>query len=181
MPQNAFFPQIRDLLDSQKLTQRQFFPPSIPFPQQFLQLQQWWHLYCFAILGLTSIVIHSVKQRLLRNRPGSDAATSRDFLRERLQRAFTCANQLHWTVKQTNEWPTDQWETYRPSSGELQKHTKTLIWHENWGWACNEWPTAPQDTDCFDTVLFSALKQTRYISHVCWSVCAVFLFMRGYF
>ena len=29
-----------------------------------MQLQQWWHLYCFAILGSTSIVIHSVKQRL---------------------------------------------------------------------------------------------------------------------
>ena len=49
----------------------------------------------FAILGSTSIVIHSVKQRLLRNQPGSDAATSRDFLSERLQRAFTHANQLH--------------------------------------------------------------------------------------
>ena len=64
-------------------------------PVIFLQLQQWWHLYCFAILGSASIVIHSVKQRLLRNRPGSDAATSRDFLRKRLQRAFTRANQLH--------------------------------------------------------------------------------------
>ena len=57
-------------------------------------LQQWGHLYCFEILGSTSIVIHSVNQRLLRNRPGSDAATSRDFLGERLQRAFTRANQL---------------------------------------------------------------------------------------
>ena len=45
--------------------------------------------------------IHSVKQRLLRNRPGSEAATSRDFLREKLQRAFTRANQLHWTAQQS--------------------------------------------------------------------------------
>ena len=30
-----------------------------------------------------------------RNRPGSDAAISLDFLRERLQKAFTRANQLH--------------------------------------------------------------------------------------
>ena len=36
-----------------------------------MQLQQYWHFYCFAILSLTSTVIHSVKQRLLRNRPGS--------------------------------------------------------------------------------------------------------------
>ena len=41
------------------------------------------------------IIIHSVKQRLLRSRLGSDAAASGDFLRERLQRAFTRANQLH--------------------------------------------------------------------------------------
>ena len=39
-------------------------------------------------------------QRLLRNRPGSDTATSRDFLHERLQRAFTRANQLHRTAQQ---------------------------------------------------------------------------------
>ena len=35
---------------------------------------------------------HSMKQCLLRNRPRSDAATSCNFLRERLQRAFTRAN-----------------------------------------------------------------------------------------
>ena len=46
-------------------------------------------LYFHAILGSTSTVIHSVKQRLLRNRPGNDAATSCDFLRERLRRAIT--------------------------------------------------------------------------------------------
>ena len=45
------------------------------------------------------MVTHSVKQHLLRNRPGSDAATSRDFLRERLQKAFTRANQLHGTAQ----------------------------------------------------------------------------------
>ena len=93
-------PRTRDLLVSQKTMQRHFFchAPS-PFPGNFWKLQQWWHLHCFAIIGSTSIVIHSVKQRLLRNRPGSDAATSRDFLRERLQRAFTRANQLHWTAR----------------------------------------------------------------------------------
>ena len=40
-----------------------------------------------------------MKQRPLRNRPGSDAPASRDFSRERLQRAFTRANQLHWTAQ----------------------------------------------------------------------------------
>ena len=48
-----------------------------------------------ATLGQTSIVIHSVNQRLLRNRPGSDTCDLffRDFLRERLRRAFTRAHQ----------------------------------------------------------------------------------------
>ena len=55
----------------------------------YVKMQQRWHLYCFAILGSTSIVTHSVKQCLLKNHPGSDAATSRDFLHKRLQRAFT--------------------------------------------------------------------------------------------
>ena len=40
------------------------------------------------------------QQHLLRNLPRSDAATTRNFLRERLQRAFTRANQLHWTAQQ---------------------------------------------------------------------------------
>ena len=45
-----------------------------------------------------------MKQRLFRNRPGSDAATSRDFLSERLQRVFTHANQLHWTAEWMPLW-----------------------------------------------------------------------------
>ena len=61
------------------MTQKHFFfhPPS-PFPGNF----------CNCNSG-----------GLLRNRPGSDAVTSCYFLRERLQRAFTRANQLHWTAQ----------------------------------------------------------------------------------
>ena len=75
-------------------TKTLFFHPPPPFPgTEFLQLQQWWQLYCFTILGSTSIVIHSVKQRLLRNWPRSDTAISRDFLRKRwhslVQTSFT--------------------------------------------------------------------------------------------
>ena len=65
------FPRTRDFLVSLKTMQTRFFPTSFTLPMQFLQTQQKWHLYCFAILGWTSIVIHKVKQRLLRNRPGS--------------------------------------------------------------------------------------------------------------
>ena len=53
-----------------------FFQLAIPFARSFLQLQKFCRLYCFAVLGSTSKFIHSLKQRLLRNRPGSDAATS---------------------------------------------------------------------------------------------------------
>ena len=95
MPQN----ELAIFWSAKKRRKDIFSHPPSTFPSNFVQLQQWWHLYCFAILSSTCMVTHSVKQRLLRNRPGSDAATSRDFLRERLQRAFTCANQLHWTTQ----------------------------------------------------------------------------------
>ena len=71
-----FFSSKSQSSGQQKMTQRHFFPPSIPFPRYFLQLQRWWHLYCFTILGSTSIVIHSMKQCLLRNWPRSDTVTS---------------------------------------------------------------------------------------------------------
>ena len=101
MPQNAFFflslslHEIAIFWSAKNDAKTLFSPPSISFPRNFLQLQKLWHLYCFAILCSTSVVIHSMKQRLVRNRPGSDAATSCDFLRERLRRAFTRANKLH--------------------------------------------------------------------------------------
>ena len=70
MPQNtSFFSRTYDLLVSQKRTQTLFFHHPSPFPCNFCNLQQWWHLYCFAILGSTSIIVHSVKQHLLRKRP----------------------------------------------------------------------------------------------------------------
>ena len=51
-------------------------------------MQQYLHLYCFAILGSTSNVIHNVNQRLLRNLPGSD---SRDFSRLLARKFTVCA------------------------------------------------------------------------------------------
>ena len=93
MPQNVNFSRTHDLLVGQKMTR--FLHPPSPFPSK-----QWWHLYCIAIHGLAFIVIHSVTQRLLRNRPGSNTVTSHNFLCERLQRTFIRANQLHWTTQQ---------------------------------------------------------------------------------
>ena len=72
-----------------------FFHPPFPFPGNFCYCNSGGICTASQILGLTSIVIHSVKQHLLRNLPGSDAVTPRDFWHERLQRAFTCADLLH--------------------------------------------------------------------------------------
>ena len=95
MPQTAFFSRNRDHIVSQKTTQRHFFPTLHPLSPVIFATATAVAFVLFAILGSTSIVIHSVKQHLLRNRRGSDAVTFRDFLRERLQWAFTRANQLH--------------------------------------------------------------------------------------
>ena len=71
MPPNTFFPQTRDLLVNQKMTQRHFLSTLHPLSVVIFATATWWHLYCFAILGSTSIVIHSMKQCILRNWPGS--------------------------------------------------------------------------------------------------------------
>ena len=97
MPQNAFFSQNCNLLVSQKTMQRHFFSTLHPLSPVIFATAT-----VVAFVLLRNSVIHNMKQRLLRNRPGSDAATSHNFLRERLQRAFTRANQLHWTAHKYN-------------------------------------------------------------------------------
>ena len=104
MPQiTSFFPHELTIFWSAKhLCKDTFFPhPPSPFPGNFCNCSSG-GINCFQILGSAFIVIHSVKQHILRNQPRSDAVTSRDFLHERLQRAFTHANQLHWTARNTN-------------------------------------------------------------------------------
>ena len=52
----------------------------------------------FVLLSNSRFNFHCYTQREAtptQNLPGRDTATSHDFLRERLQRAFTRANQLH--------------------------------------------------------------------------------------
>ena len=79
--------------------QRHFFPTLHPLSPVIFATATVATFVLLDILGSTSIVTHSIKQRLLRNQPGNDAVTSHNFLRERLQRAFTCANQLHGTAQ----------------------------------------------------------------------------------
>ena len=97
MPQQAFFLRIGQPKNEAKTLFffffSLFFSPSIPFPRYFWQLQQYWHLYCFTI----SFSFHCYTQREATPTQKSarkSAATSRDFLRERLQSAFTLANQI---------------------------------------------------------------------------------------
>ena len=102
MPQNTFFPWTRDLLVSQKTTQRHFIPTLHPLSPVIFATAT---VVAFVLLHNSRFNFHcytqhdAVKQRLLRNRPGSDAVTSHDFLHKRLQRAFTHANQHHWTTQ----------------------------------------------------------------------------------
>ena len=97
MPQNAFLPWTHDLLVSKTTTQRHFFSTLHPLSPVIFATAT---VVAFVLLrNSTSIVIHSMKQRLLRNQSGSDTVTSCDILRKRLQRALICANQLHWTAQ----------------------------------------------------------------------------------
>ena len=99
MPQNAFFPRSRDLLVSQKTTQRHFFSTLHPLsPVIFATLTE----LAFVLLRNSRFNFHCFTQRKATPTQKSArkcAATSRDVLRERLQRAFTRANQLHRTAR----------------------------------------------------------------------------------
>ena len=95
MPQNAFFPRNRDLLVSQKLTQRHFLSTLHSLSPVIFATTT---VVAFVLPRNSRFNFHCCTQcetSLLRNWPRSDAATSRDFMHKRLQRAFTRANQLH--------------------------------------------------------------------------------------
>ena len=56
-------------------------------------------LLCNSRLNKTSIFIHSMKQCLLRNQPGSGSCDISGLLSKWLWRVFTHANQFHWTAQ----------------------------------------------------------------------------------
>ena len=99
MPQIAFFPQNCDLLVSQKTMQRHFFHTlHLLSPVIFatatvvafvLLCNSWFNFHCYIQRETTPT------QKLARK----CAVTYRDFLRERLQSAFTLANQLRWIAQ----------------------------------------------------------------------------------
>ena len=95
MPQNVFFVRTRDLLVSQKTTQRHFFPTLHPLSTVIFATAT--TVSAFVPLRDSRFNFHCYTQREATPTQKSArkcAATSRDFLRERLQSAFTLANQL---------------------------------------------------------------------------------------
>ena len=99
MPQNAFFLWTRDLLVSQKTTQRHFIFTLHPLSTVFFATAT---VLAFVLLRNSSFNFHcytqceaTPTQKLARK----CAATSRDFFRGRLQSAFTLANQLRWIAQ----------------------------------------------------------------------------------
>ena len=101
MPQKAFFLRSRNLLLSQKTMQRHFFSPTLhPLsPVIFatatalafvLPRDSRFNFHCYTQHEATPTLKSARKC----------AATSCDFLRERLQSAFTLANQLRWIAQQ---------------------------------------------------------------------------------
>ena len=95
MPQNAFFLRTRDLLVSQKNDGKTlFFPTLHPLSTVIFATAT---VLAFVLLRNSRFNFHYYTQRAATPTQKSArkcAATSRDFLRERLQSAFSLANQL---------------------------------------------------------------------------------------
>ena len=94
MPQNAFFLRTRDLLVSQKTTQRHFFYTLHPLSTVIFATAT---VLAFVLLHDSRFNFHCYTQCEATPTPKSArkcTATYCDFLHERLQSAFTLANQL---------------------------------------------------------------------------------------
>ena len=96
MPQNAFFPRTRDLLVSQKMMQRHFFPILHHLSTVFFAIAT---VLAFVLLRNSRFNFHCCTQCEATPTQKSAWKWSCNFFHERLQRAFTCANQFHWTAQ----------------------------------------------------------------------------------
>ena len=108
MPQNAFFLRTRDLLVSQKTTQSHFFSTLHPLSTVIFATAT---VLPFVLLRDSRFSFHCYTQREATPTQKSArkcAATSRDFLRGRLQSAFTLANQLRWIAQYQWSKPSPQ-------------------------------------------------------------------------
>ena len=99
MPQNAFFLRTCDLLVSQKTTQRHFFSIHRPLSTVTFATAT---VLAFVLPHDSRFNFHCYTHHEATPTQKSAwrcAATSHDFLRKRLQSAFTLANQLHWITQ----------------------------------------------------------------------------------
>ena len=99
MSQNAFLLRTRDLLIIPKTTQRQFLCTLHPLSTVIFTTAT---VSAFVLLHNSNFNFHCYTQREATPTQKSArkcAATSRDFFRERLQSAFSLANQLRWIAQ----------------------------------------------------------------------------------
>ena len=104
MPQNAFFLRTRNLLISPKTMQRHFLFTLHPLSTVIFATAT---VLAFVLLRNSNFNFHCYTQREATPTQKSArkcAATSRDFLRERLQSTFTLANQLRWIAQYSSNW-----------------------------------------------------------------------------
>ena len=107
MPQNTFFLWTRDLLVSQKTMQSPFFSTLHPLSTVIFVTAT---ILAFVLLRNSRFNFHCYTQREATPTQKSArkcAATCRDFLRKRLQSAFTLANQLRWIAQKKEMIPTN--------------------------------------------------------------------------
>ena len=99
MPENTSFLWTCDLLVSQKTTQRQIFSTLLPFSMVIFATAT---VLAFALLRDSRFNFHCYTQceaTPTQKSAPKCAKTSRNILRERLQSAFTLANQLRWIAQ----------------------------------------------------------------------------------
>ena len=99
MPQNAFFLRTRNLLISPKTMQRHFLFTLHPLSTVIFATAT---VLAFVLLRNSNFNFHCYTQRKATPTQKSAwkcAATSHNFFRERLQSAFTLANQLRWIAQ----------------------------------------------------------------------------------
>ena len=143
MPQNAFFLQTRNLLVSQKKTRRHFFSILHPLSAVIFATAT---VLAFVLLCDSKFNFHCYTQHEATPTQKSAqkcAATSRNFLRERLQSTFTLANQLRWIAQQRMMRTEEVW-IHITTDDPLSTLSKTIAHDENRGGTNthhNGWPT----------------------------------------
>ena len=135
MPHNTFFPWTHNLLVCQKLCKDTFFPTLHPLSLLIFATAT---VVAFVLLHNSRFNFHCYTQREAMPTQKSariarsDAATSRDFLCERLQRAFTSANQLYWTAQYIQKG-------WRQKGQGITRYQQWQFWHEESGGWDIEW------------------------------------------